>query len=267
MHSDTKRRIKQFLKTIAIATLILIVLASGLCWIFFETQLDNFLTFAGTHSKVISILAKSIVFISGIIWVATPIAIVCCIYTLTKEHRNHKKPAINTFLKPVIQRSKWLSTLIGQRKFNPDFNFTDVDHFMKNELKNLRDDLTERRDEYLSMYHNGPLFLTEARDRLRNKMSVLLDYQDEVILYMHAELQVKIAGKIRYYRALMKDRLQDIETPKDQSNYYSDELGDYYTEIHTAFSKKIADLNIQVQALSDDHVDALQNLSKTFSQN
>lgn len=243
MHRETKKRIESVLTIIAIATLFTIVYALGLCWLFFDKKLDSLFIYLDAHAKPLSSLVKAIVFISAIICLATPVVILCGIYTVTKEHRDGRKSLLNRYFKSAIQHSKWLSPLIAGR---------DVDHFMKSELANLREYLAKRRDEYLSMYNSGPLFLTEARDRFKNKMSALLDYQEEEILYMHAELQVKIATKIRSGHA-------------NQELNYMDELEAFYKDTQAAFKVKVTRLNNQLQALSDDHLGTLQNLSKTFS--
>ncbi|MDH7460612.1 hypothetical protein QEG73_04960 [Chitinophagaceae bacterium 26-R-25] len=260
MHPKTKRRIESFLAIVGLVTLSTIVFTSGVCWLFFDKELGEFFTFLDGRSKAISGLLKIIVLISGLIWVAIPIAIMCLIYTVTKEHST-----ISFLFKTGFRNIKRPSLKIDMPPLHTSFDHNDLDNFIKNELDKLQNDLTERRDEYLSMYNNGPLFLTEARDRFKTKMSDLLDYQDDAILSMHAELQLEVIDKIGYYQMLMEDDLPNGKTAADRSKYYSIELQDFHKERYTAFTKKIADLNRQLQALSDDHLDTLQNLSKMLS--
>ncbi|MBV4360511.1 hypothetical protein [Pinibacter aurantiacus] len=265
MHPITKKRIESFLSIVGIIALSTIVFTPGLCWLFFDKELGQFFTFLDGHSKAMASLLKIVVVISGIILLAAPIVIVCFIYTATKEHLYDKRSLKRFRFRLGIQNVKRLSLKIGMPAFNTNFTNNDIDHFIKNELDKLQIHLIERRDEYLSMYNNGPLFLTEARDRLKDKMSKLLDYQDEVILSMHAELHLEIIDKIRHYQMQMKDGSQNDKVATDRSKYYSNELEDFYTDIYTAFTKRLADLNGQLQTLSDDHFDSLQNLSNMLS--
>jgi|GEM_PF-2678024 len=256
MHTKTKKRIESSLAIVGLVALFTISFAPGLCWLFFDRELGNFLTSLNGHSKVLASLLQIIVVFSGIIWLATPMIVMCCIYTATKEHRYDKRSRKSFGFKPGIRNAQRLSLTISDDGF---------DNFIKDELDKLQNDLAERRDEYLSMYNNGPLFLTEARERFKVKMSDLLDCQDEAILSMQAELQLDMILKFRHYQQLMDDGLQNNKIAEDRSKYYSNELQDYYAELYTAFTKKIAALNSQLQVLSDEHFSTLQNLSKTLS--
>jgi hypothetical protein len=257
MNRERKSRIKSILTTISIAILLAIVFTSGICWLFFDKKLDSLFTHLDVHAKSGAIVVKTIVYISGIICLLTPMVILCSIYSLTKEHRSHR-------FKFAKKSSQWFSSLMRRSNSRPDFNVNDIDLFMKSELKKLQHELAERRSEYLSMYNGGPLFLTETRDRFKNKMSDLLDYQDELIMYMHAELQVNIATKIRSCKTLTKDELHDSNSTNNQLSHL-DEIEDYYTQANTVFREKLNDLSSRLQRFSDEHLDRLQSLSKTFS--
>lgn len=260
-----KRKSGSRIATVAIVAVFTIVFASGLFSIFFGNMLNQFLHYLDGHIKFLSGVVKVIVFVSGAIWFISPIIIVCCIYTLVKSHRDSKKSSPNTTSKWGARVSKWLASRFDSPVFNPNFDEKDFDSFMKSELKNLQTDLMIRREEYLSMYDNGPLFLTEARDRFKNKMANLLDFQDEEILFMHNELHSKIKRQIRHYRKQMNNESLNDKASLDLIAEYSDQMDEFYSEMYAGFTDRLSALNFQIKALSDHHSDKLRNLSRSLS--
>ncbi|MDI3320954.1 hypothetical protein [Pinibacter soli] len=259
------KKSRSFFAAVAITTVFSIVFTAGLFCLFFDKKLNEFFIYLDEHIKAISILVKIIVFVSAIIWLVTPIIIACLIYTFTKDHYDSRKTSIIDRIKSTMRKSKWISPQIETLGFNSNFDDNDFDNFAQSELKKLQCDLTTRRDEYLSIYKGGPLFLSEARERFKNKMSGLLDYQDEVILSMHIELHSQIKTRIRYYKKQMKNAEQTDVSSLHLLSDYSNQMDDFYSEIYSNLEKELADLNIQLQELSDDHLDKLQNLSTKFS--
>jgi hypothetical protein len=265
MKPRTQRKPTSYFATFAIISVYAIVFIAGLSWLFFDKSLNALYVYLDEHAKAVSILVKSIVYISGIIWIAAPIFVAFCIYTLTKGHYDNRKPSIMDHIKSKIQHLKLFSAQTETQDFNPNLNERDFDNFMNSEHKKLLDDLAARSDSYLSVYNYGPLFLGETRDRFRDSMCELLDFQDEEILYLHRTLHSRIKSQINFYQMQMKDGIQNGESPVLLFDEYSNQMEDFYSDIYTEFSEQLSDLNIQLQTLSDDHLDELQNLSRMLS--
>jgi hypothetical protein len=260
-----QRRTRSKFATVAITATYAIVFAAGLSWLFFDKSLNALFVYLDDHVKALSILLRSIVYISGIIWIAVPIVIAFCIYTLTKEHYDNRKTSLIDRIKSTMQNLEWFSPHTESQDFNPNLNESDFENFMKSEHQKLRDDLTSRRDRFLSVYNYGPQFLGETRDRFRDSMCELLDFQEEEILYLHRTLHSRIKSQIKFYQMQMKDGIQSGESSMHLFDEYSNQMEDFYADIYTEFSEQLSDLNIQLLELSDDHLDELQHLSWMLS--
>lgn len=265
MYAVTKRKPASSFATFAIIAVFTLVFTSGLFSMFFENKLNEFFHYLDVHIKAISGIIKVVVFVSGIIWLTSPIVILCCVYTLIKDHRDDKESSINRHSNSDLRNPEWFSPQVEKPTFNSGFDDEDFDDFMESELEKLRNDLAARREGYLSIYNSGPLFLTEARDRFKNKMTLLLDIQDEEILSMYAELHWKIKSQVKHYRKQMKVASKNGKSSVYLLNDYLNQMEDFCSELYAEFAESLADLNIQLHELSDDHFDTLQNLSKTFS--